>query len=231
MKLKQLLSDTSWQKQLATPLKSDTFSQLNRFLGEEYKSATIYPPKEDIFAAFNLTPFDKVRVVILGQDPYHGANQAHGLAFSVQNPCKPPPSLKNIFKELEIAPNCGDLTTWAQQGVLLLNTVLTVREAQAHSHKNKGWEDFTDAVIQTLSKQRDKIIFVLWGGPAQTKLKIIDTQKHLILQAPHPSPLSAYRGFFGCQHFQQINELLISQNETAIDWHIEDSEPRQPLLF
>ena len=171
-----------------------------------------------------------MKVLILGQDPYHGPNQAHGLAFSVKSPCKPPPSLKNIFKELNISTHHGDLTSWAEQGVIMLNTVLTVRAGKANSHKNQGWESFTDSVIQTLSEQNEKIIFVLWGAPAQKKKSLINTAKHCILESSHPSPLSAYRGFLGCDHFNEINKILLSEGQAAIDWQIiEDNS--QPLLF
>lgn len=172
-----------------------------------------------------------MKVVILGQDPYHGPEQAHGLAFSVKPPCLPPPSLKNIFKELGIAPDNGDLTSWAKQGILLVNTVLTVKRSQAHSHKNKGWEEITDEVIRLVSENRDKVIFVLWGGPAAKKKKLVDESKHIILESAHPSPLSAYRGFFGCDHFSLINKHLRDWGEEEIDWSIPSIKPTQLELF
>ncbi|MCM8537086.1 MAG: uracil-DNA glycosylase [Lentisphaeraceae bacterium] len=223
------ISDPSWRKALNETLESNTFKKLTAFLEDEYNTQTIYPPEKDVFTAFNLTPLDEVKVVILGQDPYHGPNQAHGLAFSVKSPCKPPPSLKNIFKELDINPTQGDLTSWAQQGVFLMNTVLTVRASQAHSHKNQGWEEFTDAVIHTLLKRSKPIIFVLWGAPAQKKKELIEAH-HYILESPHPSPLSAYRGFFGCGHFQTINKILREKKEKEINWQLGDSLV-QPSLF
>lgn len=228
--LKDLLSDQKWLDNLNEFLTADSFKVLDDFLDGEYASKTIFPPREEIFTAFNLTPFDDVKVLILGQDPYHGPNQAHGLAFSVKPPCKPPPSLKNIFKELNLQSNCGDLSKWAEQGVFLLNTVLTVQAGKAHSHKQKGWEQFTDSVIKILSEQKEKMIFVLWGGPAQKKKPLINTEKHIVLESAHPSPLSAYRGFLGCQHFELINQKLLEWGKTPIDWH-SFPEPTQPSLF
>ena len=228
--LKDLISDLQWQDKLENCLNADSFMKLDSFLTDEYDSEVIYPPREEIFTAFNLTAFEKVNVLILGQDPYHGPGQAHGLAFSVKPPCKPPPSLKNIFKELNLESSCGDLSKWAEQGVFLLNTVLTVQSGKAHSHKNKGWEKFTDSVIQVLSEQKDKMIFVLWGGPSQKKKSLIDTQKHVILESAHPSPLSAYRGFLGCQHFETINQTLLRWGKRPIDWHA-FPEQIQPSLF
>lgn len=204
-------------------------ANLRQFLIEEKKAGhTIYPPSNEIFNAFNTTPFDKVRVVILGQDPYHGDGQAHGLCFSVRKGIKPPPSLVNIYKELAedlgpdnfTIPNHGDLTKWAEQGVLLLNTVLTVRAHEALSHRNQGWEEFTDNVIKILNEKKDRIIFVLWGGPARSKSKLIDPKKHIILTSAHPSPLSSYRGFFGCKHFSQINTHLQQLGKQPIDWQV-----------
>ncbi|MCM8532642.1 MAG: uracil-DNA glycosylase [Lentisphaeraceae bacterium] len=223
------ISDPSWRIALKDYFESDTFKMLTAFLEDEYKTQTIYPTKEDVFTALNLTPLQDVKVVILGQDPYHGPNQAHGLAFSVKSPCKPPPSLKNIFKELEINPPEGDLTSWAKQGVFLINTVLTVRASQAHSHKNRGWEEFTDAVIKILSKRDEPIIFVLWGAPAQKKKELIK-KHHYILESPHPSPLSAYRGFFGCDHFNLINKILRENQQKEITWQLGHSLT-QPSLF
>ncbi|HBO37782.1 MAG TPA: uracil-DNA glycosylase [Pasteurellaceae bacterium] len=186
----------------------------------------VYPPQNDIFNAFKLTEFEQVKVVILGQDPYHGPNQAHGLAFSVKPGIAPPPSLVNMYKELadDIAdfqiPNHGYLVQWAQQGVLLLNTVLTVEQGLAHSHANFGWETFTDKVIEVLNEQREHLVFLLWGSHAQKKGQFIDRRKHCVLSAPHPSPLSAYRGFFGCRHFSKANEYLRGHNIVEINWQL-----------
>ncbi|MCK3658581.1 uracil-DNA glycosylase [Pasteurellaceae bacterium Pebbles2] len=188
----------------------------------------VYPPQNEIFSAFKLTEFEQVKVVILGQDPYHGANQAHGLAFSVKPPVAPPPSLMNMYKELkqEYAdfqlPNHGSLLAWAAQGVLLLNTVLTVEQGQAHSHANFGWETFTDRVIAALNEQREHLVFLLWGSHAQKKGQFIDRQKHCVLTAPHPSPLSAHRGFFGCGHFSKTNDYLRQHQIAEIDWHLDN---------
>lgn len=218
-----------WQKNLAHVFDQPFMADLKNFLISEHKSnQVIYPQGNLIFNAFNLTSFDKVKVVILGQDPYHNVGQAHGLAFSVPNGVKPPPSLVNIYKELVNdlgdqnfkMPNHGNLSKWAEQGVLLLNTVLTVRAHQAFSHRDKGWELFTDNVIKTLSLNKDKLIFVLWGSPAKSKINLIDTKKHIILTSAHPSPLSAYRGFFGCQHFSKINNYLLANGEKPIDWQV-----------
>jgi uracil-DNA glycosylase len=225
------LPNNDWQVQLSDFFSTDTFSSLQNFLEEEYQQQIIYPPENEVFNAFTLTPFNQVRVLILGQDPYHGPGQAHGLAFSVKSPCKPPPSLKNIFKELALTSTEGDLTSWAEQGVFLLNTVLTVRKADPNSHSKMGWEDFTDGVIKTLSDKKEKMIFVLWGAPAQKKKKLIDSEKHIILESPHPSPLSAYRGFFGCGHFEEINKLLKQDKKPEIDWHLDDGALTQPELF
>lgn len=214
-----------WKTILNDEIKKDYYQQLAQFLETEYSNDIIFPKKENIFKALEATPFDDVQVVILGQDPYHGDNQAHGLSFSVLPGEKIPPSLKNMYKELasdlEIEEsNTGYLMPWAKQGILLLNTVLTVRKGQANSHKGKGWETFTDAIIQTLNKRDDPIIFVLWGKPAQQKKKMIDTNKHFFVEAPHPSPLSAYRGFFGSQPFSQINTLLEKQGKNPINWKL-----------
>ena len=212
----------NWQKQLESETTQDYFKQLEHFLEQEYKEQTIFPEKNFIFSALEATGYEDTQVVILGQDPYHGENQAHGLSFSVLPDEKLPPSLKNIYKELEsdlgISRNNGFLLPWANQGVLLLNTVLTVRKGQAHSHKNKGWEKLTDSIIKKLSQRNDPVIFVLWGKPAQEKKSMIDLEKHYIIEAPHPSPLSAYRGFFGSQPFSHINKLLIEQSKPIIDW-------------
>lgn len=218
----------SWLNIVEPLFQQDYMLKLKSFLIAEKKAGkTIYPPGDKIFNALNTTPFDKVRVVILGQDPYHGPGQAHGLCFSVSDGVKPPPSLVNIYKELSDdlgkdfqIPKTGNLTKWAEQGVLLLNTVLTVCGGDAMSHRNQGWELFTDTIIKELSDKKQGVIFVLWGGPARSKVKLIDQQKHIILQAAHPSPLSAYRGFFGCKHFSQINQKLLSMGEKPINWQV-----------
>lgn len=213
----------SWKEALQGEFTHPYMEELKAFLVEEKKHYTIFPQGSHIFNAFNSTPFESVRVVILGQDPYHGAGQAHGLSFSVQQGTKFPPSLQNIFKELvdDIGcsyPTSGDLSHWAQEGVLLLNTLLTVRSGEPFSHKDRGWERFTDQVIRTLSAQREQIVFILWGSPAQKKSSLIDRTKHLILTAPHPSPLSSYRGFFGSKPFSKTNEYLVSKNIKPIEW-------------
>lgn len=218
----------NWNLLLEKETKKNYFKELTNFLNEEYKTQTIFPEKKNLFTAFEATPFDKVQVVILGQDPYHGENQAHGLSFSVLPGEKIPPSLKNMYKELESdlnipVPNTGYLLPWAEQGIFLLNTVLTVRKGIAHSHKGKGWEIFTDAVIECLNQREDPIIFVLWGKPASQKKKMIDTSKHFIIEAPHPSPLSSYRGFFGSKPYSTINQLLKNQDKAPINWKLEDS--------
>jgi uracil-DNA glycosylase len=212
-----------WYQALEAEFLSDSFARLKAFLVEERSHHVVYPKGADIFAAFNLTPFDAVRVVILGQDPYHGPGQAHGLCFSVPAGVPPPPSLQNIFAELERAPGIprpttGDLTPWARQGVLLLNATLTVRAHQAGSHQGKGWERFTDAAIKALSDRHNGLIFMLWGRFAQNKEPLIDTERHYVLKAPHPSPLSAHRGFIGCGHFATANDLLQAQGRPPIDW-------------
>ena len=211
-----------WQHILKDEIEKPYFQELAMFLQIEYKTKQIFPSEQHLFNALSLTPYDEVKVVILGQDPYHGDNQAHGLSFSVQQGIKIPPSLRNMYKELEddlqvAAPLHGDLTGWAKQGVLLLNTVLTVEKGKANSHQNKGWEQFTDAMIKALVKRPQPIIFVLWGAPAQKKEPFIQQEKHhIIMKAPHPSPLSAYRGFFGSKPYSSINQLL----DTPIDWTI-----------
>ncbi len=216
--------EPSWARELDHVFQSESMKSLKAFLIEEaLKQQVIYPRGEDMFAAFNLTPFDQVKVVILGQDPYHGDGQAHGLCFSVPQGIQLPPSLKNIFKELHAdlgitPPTSGCLTGWAQQGVLLLNAILTVRPNQAASHRDKGWEEFTDGVIQTISQKRDHVVFILWGNYARSKKKLIDTSKHLIIESAHPSPLSAYNGFFGSKPFSRTNEYLQSHNLTPIEW-------------
>lgn len=198
---------------------------LQEFVRREYVTATVYPPMEDVFNALLYTPFDKVKVVLLGQDPYHGPGQAHGLSFSVRPGVKVPPSLANMFKELHddlgcFVPNNGYLKSWADQGVLLLNTVLTVRKGEASSHKGKGWEQLTDHIIGILNEKENPVVFLLWGRPALQKLPLIDQDKHFIIQSPHPSPLSAYRGFFGSKPFSKTNQFLKQTGQTEIDWQI-----------
>lgn len=219
--------ENSWQEVLEEEFDKDYMINLRSFLKIRLKGGhTIFPAKSLIFNAFSHTPFEKVKVVIIGQDPYHGINQAHGLAFSVQKGVPLPPSLKNIFKELQSEyknyqyPNHGDLSQWANQGVLLLNATLTVESSDPGSHQNRGWETFTDRVIQILSEKRSGIIFLLWGKYAQAKSKLINKEKHIVLTAAHPSPLSAYNGFFGCNHFIKTNEILIQKGEKAINWQI-----------
>jgi len=217
----------SWQTVIGDELAKPYFLQLQQFIAEERQNHTVYPPTEDVYNALKLTPYDQVRVLLLGQDPYHDENQAHGLCFSVRPGIKPPPSLVNIFKELRNdlgcrIPNHGYLVKWAEQGVLLLNAVLTVRAHQANSHKNKGWEKFTDAVIRAVNAKPDPVVFVLWGGYAQKKLKLIDTGRHTVVQSAHPSPLSANNGFFGSRPFSQINAILRAAGKPPIDWQIED---------
>lgn len=216
-----------WDEVLAPLLESELYASIREFLKKEYSSKIIYPPMHDIFNAFKYTPYSKVKAVILGQDPYHGEGQAHGLCFSVKEGGTPPPSLVNIYKEIESDlgikiknKNCGDLTKWAKEGVMLLNTTLTVREGQANSHSNCGWQAFTDEVIKLLAKREEPIVFILWGANARSKKKFIDKNKHFILESVHPSPLSAYNGFFGCKHFSKTNELLKSKNISPIDWSL-----------
>jgi uracil-DNA glycosylase len=218
--------EESWKEILQEQFNSSYFMGIKEFLVEERQKFTVYPPGGLIFNAFNLTPFHAVRVVIIGQDPYHGAGQAHGLCFSVPRGISAPPSLVNIFKEINAdlgipVPKHGTLEKWARQGVLLLNATLTVRANQAGSHQKKGWEIFTDAVISQLSKQRVGLVFLLWGKFAQDKESLIDTQKHYILKAAHPSPYSAYNGFFGCRHFSKTNEILRRHGLPEIDWSVE----------
>ncbi|WP_246075824.1 uracil-DNA glycosylase [Aliikangiella marina] len=218
---------TSWTDILAAEKSQDYFQQTLDYVAQRRQAGiTVYPPQPEVFNAFKVTPFESVKVVILGQDPYHGPNQAHGLCFSVKPGVPAPPSLVNIYKELSTdiqgfnIPNHGYLESWAEQGVLLLNTVLTVEQGNAHSHKHLGWEQFTDRVIQGLSDQGEGIVFLLWGAHAQKKGRAIDQTKHHVLQAPHPSPLSAHRGFLGCRHFSKANELLKQQNKSEIDWRL-----------
>lgn len=215
--------DQSWKECLKDEFEKPYFKQVTDYVRDEYRNNTIYPAAKFIFNAFNLCPFDKVKVVLLGQDPYHEPGQAHGLCFSVQSGIAFPPSLRNIFKEISSdfgkpVPQNGDLTRWAEQGILLLNATLTVRAHQAGSHQGKGWEMFTDAVIRKLAFERKNIVYILWGAYAQRKAEMIDSRQNLVLQSPHPSPLSASRGFFGNKHFSQTNEYLEKTGQTAIEW-------------
>lgn len=219
--------EPGWLNVLSQEFEKDYMKSLKLFLQEEkQKGYTVFPKGPDIFNAFNHTPFDKVKVVILGQDPYHGQGQAHGLSFSVQKGMTIPPSLKNIYKELQtdiegfVPPNHGNLTEWADRGVLLLNATLTVRAHEAGSHQGKGWEIFTDKVISELSEKKEGVIFLLWGRYAQNKSILIDESRHTLFKAAHPSPFSAYNGFFGCRHFSKANRKLIEQGEMPIDWQI-----------
>ena len=216
-----------WDCLLSDEFKKEYYLNLREFLKEEYSKKIIYPNPNDIFNALKYTSYKNTKVLILGQDPYHGENQAHGFAFSVKKGIKTPPSLLNIYKELNnelgcYIPNNGYLIPWADQGVLLLNTVLTVRAHEANSHKDKGWEILTDKIIETLNERKDPVIFVLWGANARSKKKIITNKTHYILEAPHPSPLSAHRGFFGCNHFIKINKILLELNKEPIDWQIDN---------
>ncbi|RGF51881.1 MULTISPECIES: uracil-DNA glycosylase [unclassified Eubacterium (in: firmicutes)] len=216
-----------WLEPLSSEFRKEYYSQLYNFVKDEYSKTVVYPPAEDIFNAFHFTPLKDVKVLLLGQDPYHNEHQAHGLSFSVQPGQDIPPSLVNIYKELHddlgcYIPNNGYLKKWADQGVLLLNTVLTVRAHQANSHQGHGWEQFTDAVIQAVNAQDRPIVYMLWGAPARRKKAMLTNPKHLILEAPHPSPLSAYRGFLGCKHFSKANEFLKASGVEPIDWQIEN---------
>lgn len=220
--------ENDWLNAIKDEFKKPYYKNLYLFVKEEYSKAIVYPPADDIFNAFHFTPLSKVKVLILGQDPYHNAHQAHGLSFSVLPEQKDiPPSLQNIYKELKddlgcSIPDNGYLKKWADQGVLMLNTVLTVRAHEANSHKGHGWEQFTDAVISAVNAQERPIVYMLWGTPAQKKIPMLTNPKHCILTAPHPSPLSAYRGFFGCHHFSQCNDFLIANGQSPIDWQIEN---------
>lgn len=220
--------NNDWLGALENEFRQPYYKDLFTFVKDEYSKEVIYPPADDIFNAFHFTPLSEVKVLLLGQDPYHNVNQAHGLSFSVLPSQKDiPPSLQNIYKELETdcgcyIPNNGYLKKWADQGVLLLNTVLTVRAHQANSHQGKGWEKFTDSVIRALNEQDRPIVYFLWGRPAQMKKSMLNNPKQLVLTAPHPSPLSAYRGFFGCKHFSQANEFLQANGIAPIDWQIEN---------
>jgi uracil-DNA glycosylase len=219
--------ENDWLEVYNDEFKKPYYKELFKFVGDEYSKGKVFPPSDEIFSAFNLTPLSKVKVVIIGQDPYHNDGQAHGLSFSVKPGIDIPPSLVNIYKELQDdlgcrIPNNGYLVKWAEQGVLMLNSVLTVRAHQAFSHQGHGWEEFTDAAIKGLNTQNRPIVFILWGRPAQSKKKMLNNPRHLILEAPHPSPLSAHRGFFGSKPFSKTNEFLVKNGETPIDWQIED---------
>lgn len=215
--------EESWKQRLAAEFEKDYFVRLTEFIRSEYSRTTIYPPAKLIFNAFDSCPFEQVKVVIIGQDPYHGPGQAHGLCFSVCEGIPNPPSLQNIFKEIQsdlgtpLPPN-GDLTRWANQGVLLLNATLTVQAHQAGSHQRRGWEEFTDAAIRCLNEERENLVFILWGAYAQKKGAFIDRNKHLVLTSAHPSPLSAYNGFFGNKHFSRANEYLMAHGQMPIEW-------------
>ena len=214
---------TTWNEILAEEMQKDYFQELQAFVQKRREEVRVFPEEKNVFRALELTPFESVKVVILGQDPYHGFGQAHGLSFSVQKGISLPPSLKNIYKELQEdigggLPTEGDLSHWAKQGVLLLNTVLTVEEGNANSHKGMGWERLTNRLIESLNELNHPVIFILWGKPAQDKEKLITNPSHVILKAPHPSPLSAYRGFFGSKPFSKVNEMLIQQEQSPIRW-------------
>ncbi|MCH5373848.1 MAG: uracil-DNA glycosylase [Planctomycetes bacterium] len=220
----------SWASVLAVETQQPYFARLRDFVDRERQRYPVYPPAEDMFRAFALTPYHKLRIVLLGQDPYHDEGQANGLCFSVRSGVRPPPSLMNIFRELSDDVGCpipehGCLTAWARRGVLLLNSVLTVRAHKAHSHRGAGWEQFTDAVIQKISDRRRPVAFVLWGRPAQEKAGLIDTRTHAVIQSPHPSPLSARRGFFGSRPFSAVNQALAERGVPAIDWRLPSREP------
>ena len=221
-----------WLEALKGEFHQPYYAKLYKTVMTEYQTRKIFPPADDLFNAFHFTPLNEVKVVILGQDPYHNDGQAHGLCFSVKRGVETPPSLVNIYQELHddcgcYIPNNGYLETWAKPGVLLLNTVLTVRAHQANSHRGIGWEQFTDAAIQVLNEQDRPIVFLLWGRPAQMKKSMLNNPKHLILEAPHPSPLSAYRGFFGCHHFSKTNEFLVQNGLDPIDWQIENKAEQE----
>lgn len=219
--------DNDWLPAVNAEFKKPYYADLYKFVKEEYSKVAVYPPSDEIFSALHLTPLSKVKVVIIGQDPYHNVGQAHGLCFSVRPEVEIPPSLVNIYKELQSdlgcrIPNNGYLVKWAEQGVLLLNTVLTVRAHQANSHQGKGWEQFTDAIIRAVNAEDRPIAYLLWGRPAQSKMSMLNNPKHKVFTAPHPSPLSAHRGFFGCKHFSQANAFLEENGLAPIDWQIED---------
>jgi len=222
----QIQLPESWNELLASEISQPYFQKLTTFVDEERKNATIFPPEPDVFSAFNLTPYEQVKVLLLGQDPYHDDNQAHGLCFSVLPGIKPPPSLVNMYKELRSdvegfeIPKHGYLVSWAQQGVLMLNAVLTVRAHTPNSHKNQGWEKFTDAVISKVNAREQRVVFILWGAYAQKKRALIDTSRHVIVESAHPSPLSARNGFFGSKPFSAVNQALSEAGEKEIDWRI-----------
>lgn len=215
-----------WMDVLREEFDKEYYKELISFLSREYEEQTIYPKREDLFKALELTAYKDVKVVIIGQDPYHGEGQAHGLCFSVQKGIKVPPSLRNIYKEMKAdlgyePPSEGCLTKWADEGILLLNTVLTVRASEANSHRKKGWEKLTDCIIRKLNDRAEPIVFILWGNPAKKKKDLITNEQHLVLEAAHPSPLSASRGFFGCNHFSKTNDFLIENNLGSVDWKID----------
>lgn len=217
----------TWHELLAGEIEQPYFKKLEQFVDEERQKYTVYPPEPEVFSSLELAPYEQVRVLLLGQDPYHDANQAHGLCFSVRPGIKPPPSLVNIFKELRSdlgckIPNNGYLVPWAKQGILMLNTVLTVRAHEANSHKGHGWEKFTDAVIRKVNDKEQRVVFILWGAPAQKKRALIDTSRHVIVESAHPSPLSARNGFFGSKPFSAVNQALREAGEPEIDWQIPD---------
>lgn len=219
----QIRLDPSWKRELARAFDEPSFTELRSFVREAYTSRIVYPLPRNMFRALDTCPFDKVEVVVLGQDPYHGPKQANGLCFSVQDGLRIPPSLQNIFKEIESdlrikTKPSGDLTRWAQQGILLLNATLTVEAGKPGSHQQHGWEPFTDAIIKTLSEKRNNLVFLLWGAYAQQKGEVIDRSKHLVLTSPHPSPFSAHRGFFGCRHFSKANAYLKQHGKMEMDW-------------
>jgi uracil-DNA glycosylase len=219
------MTKTDWNPILRTEFAKPYWAELQQFVVEERQRGTVYPPHDDVFAALHLTPYEEVKAVILGQDPYHGPDQAHGLCFSVRQGITPPPSLQNIFKELEqdlgcVPPNHGNLEHWARQGVLLLNATLTVRRGQAASHQRKGWETFTDEVLRSVNEKQDRVVFILWGASARKKKAVIDTSRHVIIESAHPSPLSASNGFFGSRPFSRTNDALIEAGRDAIDWQI-----------
>ena len=215
-----------WDEKLKSVFESENYKKIREFLKTEYFTKTIYPPMNDLYNCFRLTPYDKIKCVILGQDPYHNEGQAHGLCFSVKNGVELPPSLKNIYKEIhddlgiDEPAGFGDLTAWAKEGVLLLNTVLTVRAGAANPHKDCGWQQFTDEVIKIVSDREEPMVFMLWGANARSKKNLIDTKKHLVLECAHPSPLSAYNGFFGCRHFSKCNDFLIKHGQAPINWQL-----------
>ena len=225
--MKRAILKNDWQEQLEDEFNKPYYLKLREFIKKEYETKTVYPQAEDIFNALHFTPFADVKVVLLGQDPYHGPGQAHGLSFSVQPGVKKPPSLRNIFKELNEdlgmdIPNHGYLKKWTEQGVLMLNTVLTVRKGEANSHRGKGWEQFTDRVIESLNGKETPVVFLLWGKPAQTKIPLINQDKHYIITSAHPSPFAAHKGFFGSRPFSKTNQLLKEAGLTEIDWSIPD---------